>query len=148
MDIITDFLLVNQYMTVFHHMEQVKNISDPGVMNLSRLFRPRTCYLNNLQLLDEGSMEFYCQEFQYIYGIMTLGFIYLPAVPTIGALFGHSIAGILGIPWSIIMIVSGICIDLTIDPILIPKLVAFYFIVFGVLLLWMSIYQGSFQPQK
>ena len=78
------------------------------------------------------------------HGIMTFGFIFLPAVPVMGTFLGHSIAGILGILWSIIMITFGFGLI----PMLgtesgpYPNSASFYLIVSGILLLWMGLYQG------
>lgn len=80
------------------------------------------------------------------YGIMTFGFIYLPAVPAMGAFLGHSIAGILGILWSIIMMLFGLCLAIMLgESILSPNQVSFYLMIFGFMLLWMGLYQGKFR---
>ena len=145
LDIITDILLVNQFMTEYEYIKQVTDINDSRVENSSDLFRPRSCQLNSAQLLEEGYMEFVCHEIQYTYGMMTLGFIYLPAVPVIGAFLGNSIAGILGILWSIIMILFGLGLEYMFgDSLLMPRLASFYLIFFGFFLLWMGLYQGIF----
>ena len=71
-----------------------------------------------------------CQQTLYTYGLMTLGFIYLPSVYVNAAFFGPSVSGILGFFWGIIFIAMGVGLNVMFSD-LIPRLITLYFLLFG-----------------
>ena len=114
MDIVTDFLLVNQYMTENIQIKYVENSNDSRIQNSTSEYLGNTTITTCQQELayfdlvnEEGHWKFSCRERKYSQAILTLGFIFLPAVCASGAFLGPTIAGILGCLWSIIMIVCG-----------------------------------------
>ena len=84
-----------------------------------------------------------CQETLYTYGLMTLGFIYLPSVYVIAAFFGPSIAGILGVLWGSIVIAFGVSLWLIFSD-LIPRLLSLYFLLFGFFTFMTGILKGNY----
>ena len=73
---------------------------------------------------------------------MTLGFIYLPSVYVIAAFFGPSIAGLLGFLWGVIIMAIGGSLLMLSD--LIPRLISFYFLLFGFFIFLTGILKGMY----
>ena len=151
MDIITDFLMVNQFMTESIQMKYVENANDSRIRNSTSEYLGNTTIRMCEQQLayydlhnEEGYWEFTCRERKYPEAVLTLGFIYLPAVNACGAFLGPTIAGILGFIWGIIMSVCGISFYFLFNG-LIPRLATFYLIFFGIFLLATGLLKGKYQ---
>ncbi len=89
-----------------------------------------------------GYLEYICQETLYTFGLLTLGFIFLPCVYVVGAFFGPSIAGILGFFWGIIILALSVGLNFMFSD-LIPRFISFYFFLFGLFLILTGIVKGN-----
>ena len=107
-DIVSDYLLLNDYMAGESFTKTVTDINDPIVKNLTAPNLAdavtRTCVLTSS---DASSFTFTCNERPLEFGILTLIFIYLPTLNIFSALFGLISSGFLGIFWGSFMIIFG-----------------------------------------
>ena len=104
-DIVSDIILFIGYLFVSSVvMKTVDYYYDPdfdGVSNITG----RTCTLVN-QTKDTGS-NFSCEEYNLIFAMLTIAFIFLPSLNVIGALYGPRTAGLHGFVWGAVMTTVG-----------------------------------------
>jgi len=112
MDVISDFLLVNEYVTTqvvtrTARKSLLKQWGDySSTINKTYTefggcltFQKRMCYLKSTSF--QNVLVYSCEEHNYWYAVMTLTFIYLPLLNVISALFGKFKAGVLVFFWSV-----------------------------------------------
>ena len=107
-DIVSDYLLLNDYFAGESITKTVADINDPIVQNLTAPNLgnaiTRACVLTST---DDSSFTFSCEERPLEFGILTLIFIYLPTLNIFSAMFGLISSGFLGIFWGSFMIIFG-----------------------------------------
>ena len=106
-DILSDFLLFNEYMTSGPEMTVLTD-SDTMLVNETNNAEQKNCTRRvTIAGKTADDHDFFCEGYDYWFALFTLLIIYLPSINVVISLYGPIRAGILGIVWGTIMMVIG-----------------------------------------